>query len=99
MLTNNVTGYQVTVQADTTTMVGSAGNPDSIPIDLLGVRESGSQGAFVQLLDPLGPLSVHEQATPSGPGGDAISNDCLIQIPFVAPDTYTTTLDYIVTAN
>ena len=40
------------------------------------------------------PLVVHQQAAPSAPGGDAISNDYEVRIP---SDTYTVTLDYDVT--
>ena len=60
------------------------------------MRESGTT--------PFQPLSattsvvVHQQDAPSGPGGDAVSNDYQVQIPDVSSGTYTTTLDYIVTA-
>ena len=94
--TNSVGGYKVTVQAANSTMSGTAGNADSIPIERLGVRESGT--TLFQALSATTPQTVHQQNSPSAPGGDAISNDYQIQIPFVASDTYSATLDYIVTA-
>ncbi|MDQ1398789.1 MAG: hypothetical protein QOK20_721, partial [Acidimicrobiaceae bacterium] len=40
----------------------------------------------------------HQQNAASAPLGDAVSNDYQVQIPFVAPDTYSATLEYIVSA-
>ena len=94
--TNSAGGYKVTVQAASSSLTGTGGNGDSIPIGLLGVRESGT--ALFQPLSATAARTVHQQNSPSAPGGDAVSNDYQIQIPFVAPDTYSTTLDYIVTA-
>ena len=91
--TNSTTGYFVTVRSQNPTLVGiTPGNPESIPIGLLGVRESGPL--------PFQPVSttaqvIHNQSGPSAPGGDAISNDYRMEIPFVPSDTYTTTLEYI----
>ncbi|MBE3012816.1 hypothetical protein IL992_27045 [Microbispora sp. NEAU-D428] len=92
--TNNPAGYQVTVQATTPTLTGSAGNPDSIPIGNLYVRETGSGPLFYQMSNTT-PVTVHTQHTPSAPGGDNLSNDYMVNIPVVQPDTYRTTLDYI----
>jgi hypothetical protein len=92
--TNNPAGYQVTVQSTTPTLTGSAGNPDSIPIGNLYVRETGSGPLFYQMSDTT-PVNVHTQHTPSAPGGDNLSNDYMVNIPAVQPDTYRTTLNYI----
>jgi hypothetical protein len=93
--TNSAGGYRVTVAAAADSLTGSVGNTDTIPIDRLSVRESGTN--LFQALTAI-PQIVHQQSGPSAPGGDAISNDYQIDIPFVNADTYTTTLDYIVAA-
>jgi large repetitive protein len=86
----------VTVQAATSTLVPTAGNPDSIPISSLLTRESGTS-----LFSPLSsttPLQLYQQHTASAPGGETISNDYQMLVPFVRPDTYTTTLNFIVSS-
>jgi hypothetical protein len=93
--TNSAGGYVVTVQAETGALTGAAPNTDTIPVSRLGVRESGA--TLFQALSQNSALVVHRQESPSAPGGDAVSNDYQMQIPFVAADTYSTTLDYIVT--
>ncbi len=94
--TNNLAGYAVTVQATTPTLVATAaGNGDSIPIGALSVRETNVSG-FTAMSDVV-PATVHSQPTRSAQGGDTISNDYQVVIPFVNEDTYTTTLDYIAT--
>lgn len=94
VLTNNLTGYNVTVQAAASTMAGSAaGNTDTIPIGNLKVRESG--GPLFTPLSNLVPSIVHAQVTRSASGGDTISNDYQIDIPFVNADTYSVTLNYL----
>lgn len=97
-VTTNSTGdYLVTVQAATASLTGATpGNTTTIPIGLLGVRETGTESFFPLSVDT--PLTVHRQDTPSGPGGDAVSNDYRITIPSVPSETYSTTLDYIVSA-
>ena len=95
--TNSFGGYAVTVQAASDTMDPAApGIVDRIPIAQLGVRENGTRDFSAVSADH--PVMVHQQAGPSQPGGDAVSNDYQIQIPFVAADTYSTTLEYIATA-
>lgn len=97
--TNNAAGYSVTVQAGTATMTpATVGNPDSIPIGDLHVRESaaGTPGAFTQISNTA-PVIVHTQAVRSALGGDTISNDYEVVIPFVNTDTYSATLTYIAT--
>ncbi len=94
--TNNLAGYAVTVQSRTATLAPTAaGNPDSIPISALSVRETGTT-PFTPLSDTA-PVTVHSQATRSATGGDALSNDYQVVIPFVNEDTYTATLDYVAT--
>lgn len=93
VLTNNLTGYQVTVQAASGTLTGSVGNPDTIPITNLKVRETGAP-VFTPMSDLL-PSVVHSQLNRSGDSGDTISNDYQVDIPFVNADTYTVTLDYV----
>jgi large repetitive protein len=95
--TNSPGGYQVTVQAGTTLLTGALpGNTETIPIGRLGVRESGTV-PFLPLSDT-GATLVHNQNAASAPGGDAVSNDYQVHIPFVPADTYSATLDYIVSA-
>jgi hypothetical protein len=94
--TNNLAGYAVTVQSQTTTMAATAvGNTDSIPIGALSVRETGTT-PFTTLSDAVA-VPVHTQATRSEQGGDLLGNDYKVTIPFVNEDTYTVTLDYVAT--
>jgi hypothetical protein len=98
--TNNISGYAVSVQAATPTLVAAtAGNLDSIPIGSLQVRQSvvGTPGGWTSI-SSAGAVTVHTQSGRSALGGDAIGNDYQILIPFVAEDTYSATLDYIATA-
>ena len=95
--TNSTAGYTVTVEADSPVLAPhTPGNVDSIPVGALRVRESGTSG-FLSLLSD-SPLVVHQQNSPSGPNGDAVSNDFQIQVPFVNADTYSGTLEYIAVA-
>ncbi len=95
--TNNQGGYGVTVQAeDAVLSPAQATNPDTIPIGALGVRETGG-GAYTAVTD-VAPVTVHSQTTRSASGGDSLSNDYQVLIPFVASDTYSVTLDYVATA-
>ncbi len=92
--TNNATGYSVTVEPASPDLTGALpGNTDTIPTTLLQVRETGG-GAFTAL-DPTTPTQVFTSNTPSAADGDTISNDYQITIPFVQPDTYSGTLNYI----
>ncbi len=95
--TNNAGGYAVTVQAQEDSLdPADADNVDVIPIGNLRVRESGT-GAFTSVTDAA-PVTVHTQAVRSDEGGDDLSNDYQVSIPFVASDTYSVTLDYVATA-
>jgi hypothetical protein len=94
--TNNFAGYAVTVAPLAADMTGAtAGNNDTIPTSDLNVRLTGS-GTY----NPLAfgtPLEVDRKTSASAPSGDPISNDYKITIPFVQPDTYTATLEYVAT--
>jgi uncharacterized repeat protein (TIGR01451 family) len=93
--TNSPGGYYVTVKPAGGTMVGTGTNPETIPVGELKVRESGKT-LFGSLLANQA-LVVHSQTGPSSAGGDAVSNDFQVQIPFIRPDSYSVTLDYIAT--
>jgi uncharacterized repeat protein (TIGR01451 family) len=96
--TNSTAGYVVSVQAATPELTGTTpGNTaTTIPIDRLSVRETGA--AQFRPLSASIPLVVHQQNMPSAPGGDAISNDFQIQIPFISSDKYSAILDYVASA-
>jgi hypothetical protein len=92
--TNNLAGYGVTVQAATTTMAATAvGNLDSIPIGNLSVRETGDEDYLA--VSSAAATPVGGSTTRSAEGGDELSNDYSVAIPFVNQDTYTATLNYI----
>lgn len=94
--TNNLAGYVVTVQSTTATLApGVVTNLDSIPIGALSVRETGE--TIFSPLSSTSTVPVHSQAVRSAEGGDALSNDYQVVIPFVNEDTYTATIDYIAT--
>jgi uncharacterized repeat protein (TIGR01451 family) len=92
--TNSVNGYTVTARSTSPELVPvTPGVTDRIPVANLRVRESGTP-AFSPL-SATTPVLVHQQSGPSAPGGDAISNDYEVDIPFVAADRYSTTIDYV----
>ncbi len=95
--TNNVGGYNVTVQSQSAALVATLpANPDSIPIEELGVRNAGA--AAYTPVSSTAPFIINTKATRSAEGGDAYSHDYSVDIPFVSDDTYTATLDYVATA-
>lgn len=95
--TNNVGGYNVTVQAESPTLVATLpANPDSIPIGALGVRNAG-EAAYTPM-SSTAPFIINTKSTRAAEGGDAYSHDYSVDIPFVADDTYSATLDYVATA-
>jgi hypothetical protein len=93
VLTNNPTGYTVSVQAAAAALAGTGGNTDTIPVADLKVKETG--GASFTSLSSSSAVTTHNQATKSASSGDAISNDFQVVIPFVNPDTYTVVLNYV----
>jgi hypothetical protein len=84
-------------QAGTGSMTGTTpGNTAVIPVGLLSVRKTGTDPFRALSADT--PLVVHEQDRPSATDGDAVSYDYRVEIPSVPADTYSVTLDYIVSA-
>ena len=100
VLTNNSTGYNVTVQAEAANLVGTGSNADTIPVTDLSVEET-TGGAYLAL-SATAPVLVHNQTTRSvGAPGDLLSNDYKFNtgIPDVHSDTYSVTLDYVASTN
>ena len=95
--TNNFAGYNVTVVPAALNLIGAVpGNGDVIPANTLEVDGPAQGGAYAHLTYPT-PLVVATKASASAPGGDLIINNYRITIPFVRPDTYTGTLNYVAT--
>jgi hypothetical protein len=92
VLTNNATGYQVTVQAEAAHLTGTGLNTDTIPITNMSARETGGSFGTVSNLYA---LHLYDQSTPSALGGDHLSNDYQVNIPDISSDTYSVTLDYV----
>ncbi|GAA5769112.1 hypothetical protein [Streptosporangium roseum] len=93
--TNNFAGYTVTVFPATGELLGTAGNPETIPVSSLLVEQIPG-GPFVPLA--LGdPVEVFRKTAPSAADGDDFSHNYRITIPFVRPDTYTGTINYVAT--
>ncbi len=95
--TNSPGGYTVLVRGTDQQLRAANGSSDTIGLERLGVRASGSGDPFQPLSSDPG-VVVHSQNRASGPGGDAVSNDYQVRVPFVDSDRYSTTLEYIVTA-
>mgnify|MGYP001358458845 CR=1 FL=1 len=96
VLTNDLAGYNVTVQSNGTALAPTAvGNTDSIPMAALTVSNGGAN-TFASISNV--PDIVWAQGTRSASTGDNHSNDYKMLIPFVNSDTYTTTLNYVATA-
>ncbi|MEV8633819.1 hypothetical protein AB0395_19385 [Streptosporangium sp. NPDC051023] len=94
--TNNFAGYTVTVQPAAAALVGAiAGNTDTVSSSLLQVL--GPAQTNFTALDSAAPLEVARKGTRSDPDGDIITNSYRITIPFVRPDTYSGTLNYVAT--
>jgi hypothetical protein len=95
--TNNLAGYAVTVQSTSATMDGTAPNTDSIPIEALGARDGAGTAAYLAVAGPAATAgtTVHTQATRSAAGGDPLTTDFQVVIPFVNSDTYDATINYV----
>lgn len=98
VLTNNVGGYTVSVQADAAELTPAGTSTDTIPVTDLSVRPGGSTSAFTSLSNT-SPITLHDQGTRSAQAGDGYTDDYQIDIPFVADDIYSVTLNYIATAS
>jgi hypothetical protein len=95
--TNNFAGYNVTVVPAAANLIGAIpGTSDFIPANDLEVDGPSQGGAYAHLTYPT-PLVVATKASASAPDGDLIINNYRITIPFVRPDTYTGTLNYVAT--
>jgi hypothetical protein len=93
--TNNFAGYSVTVEPASTTLDPAiSGNTDTIASTLLQVRGPAQTGAYTALT-PGTPLEVARKTSASAEDGDTVNNDYRITIPFVRPDTYSGTLNYV----
>jgi hypothetical protein len=71
-------------------------NTDTIPVDQLRERQTGT--LTFRPLSAATSLTVAQSDSASAAGGDAVSEDDRVQIPFVTPDTYTGTLNYVLSA-
>jgi uncharacterized repeat protein (TIGR01451 family) len=95
--TNSMGGYVLSVQAAASSLAaGAPGNGTTIPIDQLRERPAGTP-AF-RSLSSTSALLVSQSSTASAPGGDAVSDDYQVQIPFAPPASYSVTLNYVASA-
>ncbi len=97
--TNSNTGYNVTVAANATNLVGTGANTEFIPFADLLVTPDVSTGAVVPLALTVAPQVIYRQATRSADAGDPLGNAYSITIPLVNSDTYSGTLIYLAAAN
>jgi hypothetical protein len=96
--TNNVAGYNVTVEPQTATFTGAApGNTDTIDVGALEVQGTGTVGGTFEALTFGTPTQTFTKSTASAEAGDTVTNTYQMTIPFVLPDTYSTVLDYVAT--
>jgi hypothetical protein len=97
VITNSTGGYNVTVRGEDESLTGArSGNTDPLVLGRLHVKDS-SQSSYTPL-SAVDPILVRTRPVRPTPSGDAVSNDYEVDIPFVASDTYSTTLEYVVTA-
>jgi hypothetical protein len=102
VLSNNASGYNVTVEPAGPDFVGTTGNDDVIPVGDVSVKETGQDTGSYQALTPGLPVTVYSQDTRSAtPDGDPLSNDYAFTtpIPDVHNDVYSVTLDYVASTN
>jgi hypothetical protein len=98
VLTNNGTGYNVTVQAANANLTATGGS--TIPVTDLEVNDSFAGGTAGWLpLSSTTAVQVFSQATPSGNSGDTVTNDYRMTIPNVPNGAYSDTLDYVASTN
>jgi large repetitive protein len=98
VLTNNATGYNVTVQAVGPNLTATGGG--TIPVTDLLVNDSnvGGTAGFIPISSTTA-TQVFRQSGPTGDQGDIITNDYRITIPSVATGTYSGTLNYVASTN
>jgi hypothetical protein len=98
VMTNNATGYNVTVESLSPNLSNSG--PNNIPVTDLQVDDGFSGGTPGWLpLSNTAPVQVFSQATPSSNTGDTIVNDYRMTIPTVPAGTYSGTLSYVASTN
>jgi hypothetical protein len=95
--TNNTSGYSVSVVAagDSLDPANTSANTDTIAIDRLKVRATNTTDWFP--MDDEDVVTVTTKTSRSAEGGDSISNDYQLAVPFVNADTYSVTLNYVAT--
>jgi hypothetical protein len=102
VFTNNTSGYDVTVQPASASLVATVGsNTDTIPVADLSVREPDGADTFLPL-DAANPVQIYTQSTRSVESpGDTHSNDYEFNtpIPDVKDGTYTDDITYVATVN
>jgi hypothetical protein len=98
VLTNNSTGYNVTVQAVGPNLSATGGA--TIPVTDLLVNDSnvGGTAGFVPISSAAA-TQVYTQSRPTGNTGDTVTNDYRITIPSVAAGVYSGTLNYVASTN
>src|SRR3954465_12760051 len=79
VLTNNVSGYTVSVQANKDVLLPAGDSTDFIPIAALQVRPGGNGGAFTPMSFQ-NALTLRDKPTRSGQNGDAYTDDYRIDI-------------------
>jgi hypothetical protein len=95
--TNNRTGYNVTVQAASASMVGvTVGNTDTIPVSALTVKNN--LGVYTAMSNSAA-TTVALTAVKTTGIGDTVTNDYEVVIPWVNADTYSVSLNYIAANN
>ena len=95
VVTNSLGGYAVGVRVLAGSLTGQR-TGDTIPVGSLSVRRHGS-GPYTAL-STSAPTPVFSQDHASAPDGDPLRTDYQVQIPFVDSDTYSVTVEYVVTA-
>ena len=100
VFTNNASGYNVTVQAESADLAGTSPNTDTIPVADISVEETGA-GAFQPLSSDVADVVYTQDTRSAAAPGDLLSNDYEFNtpIPDVITDTYSVTLDYVATTN
>lgn len=97
VLTNNVGGYTVSVTAADDVLTPAGTSTDTIPIGNLAVR-AGGDGAYTALSAD-NAVNLREKDTRSASDGDDYADDYRVNIPFVADDVYSVTLNYVAVAS
>lgn len=93
---NDTSGYTVTVQAATASLIQNGG-ADTIDVGRLQVQDGGNVPTYTWAgLSSTTPTPVYTNESQSATDGDVLSTDFQMKIPVVDSDTYTVTLNYLV---